>query len=244
MGIRFRCHLCESPLNVKSELASKRGVCPKCHGKFRIPASSQDYSIELSTSAFVGSSHGEPPSVSVQTTLNQPHVAIKHSSLDKSTESVSRVKSAEKSDRSHGVTAGGPHGRLSKGESGQVKNEAAIQVEAKASSETTTNSGRIVDIDGQTSVKRSGVSQAGSSAILEADIGPFLEKSQELVVEEPFYFVRPPSGGEYGPASKSVLEDWIAQKRVTPDSLICRLGESDWLKAKDVFAVQFIFMKE
>ena len=37
MGIKFRCHACDKKLHVKSFLAGKRGVCPKCGAKVRIP---------------------------------------------------------------------------------------------------------------------------------------------------------------------------------------------------------------
>ncbi|HEV3341348.1 MAG TPA: DUF4339 domain-containing protein [Pirellulales bacterium] len=38
MGIKFNCPACGRPLNVKSELAGKRGRCPKCQAKIDIPA--------------------------------------------------------------------------------------------------------------------------------------------------------------------------------------------------------------
>lgn len=37
MGIKFTCPACGRPLNVKSELAGKRGRCPKCQAKIAIP---------------------------------------------------------------------------------------------------------------------------------------------------------------------------------------------------------------
>ena len=40
MGIRFQCEHCQHGLNLKSELAGRRGICPKCKGKFRIPLES------------------------------------------------------------------------------------------------------------------------------------------------------------------------------------------------------------
>lgn len=38
MGIKFTCPTCGGALNVKSELAGKRGRCPKCQAKIVIPA--------------------------------------------------------------------------------------------------------------------------------------------------------------------------------------------------------------
>jgi hypothetical protein len=46
MGIRFQCEHCQHGLNLKSELAGRRGICPKCKGKFRIPIDSVPSSTE------------------------------------------------------------------------------------------------------------------------------------------------------------------------------------------------------
>lgn len=45
------------------------------------------------------------------------------------------------------------------------------------------------------------------------------------------WYVRPPSGGEYGPASEDLLTVWIEEKRVTADSLLWREGQPQWLAA-------------
>ena len=37
MGIKFRCRECDKKLHVKTFLAGKRGVCPRCGAKIRIP---------------------------------------------------------------------------------------------------------------------------------------------------------------------------------------------------------------
>lgn len=41
MGIKFQCPNCGKGLNVKSNLAGRRGVCPGCRGRVQIPAESQ-----------------------------------------------------------------------------------------------------------------------------------------------------------------------------------------------------------
>ncbi|HEY5313958.1 MAG TPA: DUF4339 domain-containing protein [Pirellulales bacterium] len=40
MGIRFACPACGHVLNVKSDLAGKRGICPKCQARVDIPLES------------------------------------------------------------------------------------------------------------------------------------------------------------------------------------------------------------
>ena len=48
------------------------------------------------------------------------------------------------------------------------------------------------------------------------------------------WFVRPPSGGQYGPATTQMLLDWIGQKRVTADSLLWREGLTTWVSAREL----------
>ena len=40
MGIKFPCAHCGQRLNIKSDLAGKRGICPHCHAKIDIPTES------------------------------------------------------------------------------------------------------------------------------------------------------------------------------------------------------------
>ena len=47
MGIRFRCHHCEHELHVKDFQGGKRGRCPECQGRFRVPASDAEHSLAL-----------------------------------------------------------------------------------------------------------------------------------------------------------------------------------------------------
>jgi hypothetical protein len=49
------------------------------------------------------------------------------------------------------------------------------------------------------------------------------------------WFVRPPSGGQFGPARGEVMRKWITGGRVTADSLVWREGWTDWLNATEVF---------
>ena len=42
------------------------------------------------------------------------------------------------------------------------------------------------------------------------------------------WFVRPPSGGQFGPASSALLMNWITESRVTADSFLWREGLAQW----------------
>lgn len=45
------------------------------------------------------------------------------------------------------------------------------------------------------------------------------------------WYVRPPSGGEFGPAKGDIMQRWIDEGRVTPDSLVWRQGWPEWQPA-------------
>lgn len=57
------------------------------------------------------------------------------------------------------------------------------------------------------------------------------------IAENPLatWFVRPPSGGQFGPARGEVMRKWLTEGRVTSDSLVWREGWADWLPATEVF---------
>ena len=50
------------------------------------------------------------------------------------------------------------------------------------------------------------------------------------------WYVRPPTGGQFGPATTDVMRNWIDEGRVSPDSLVWREGWRDWQEAAGVFA--------
>ncbi len=49
------------------------------------------------------------------------------------------------------------------------------------------------------------------------------------------WYVRLPSGGQFGPATSDVIRSWIAEGRVSADSLIWREGWRDWRVASSEF---------
>lgn len=122
MGIRFACHVCTHQLNIKSELAGRRGVCPSCSSRFRIP-----------------------------------------------------LENAEKS----------------------------------------------TPIDEQTNSDPVTVAATDPPAtILDDD-------------DESNWYVRPPSGGQYGPATTELLKQWIEEGRVAATALLWRDGWPQWRDASE-----------
>ena len=47
MGIRFACHVCQKQLNIKRDLAGRRGICPHCQSRFRIPLEDAEQSTPV-----------------------------------------------------------------------------------------------------------------------------------------------------------------------------------------------------
>lgn len=123
MGIRFACHLCDRPLNIKNDLAGKVGVCPHCRGRIRIPLTDAD------------------------------------------------------------------------------KSEAHDQESGSVSAVLAQSSG---------------------------DLKPTAAASSDSGVQ---WYVRPPSGGQFGPASETMLQQWIQENRITAASLVWREGWSQWRSA-------------
>lgn len=156
MGIRFRCHRCNEPLHVKFFQAGKKGRCPHCQSRFRIPNEDSELSIPLESAP------------------REPGKAMLH-------------------------------------------------------------------IDDQEPVPVS--DKGGAVAILED--GPPTQKpvhssSTPADNDEARWFVRPPSGGVYGPADTSTLASWIAQRRVTADSYIWRDGMEVWRIAIELMPDAFV----
>jgi hypothetical protein len=50
------------------------------------------------------------------------------------------------------------------------------------------------------------------------------------------WYVRPPTGGQYGPATATIMRQWLSEGRISPDSLVWREGWRDWQQASAVFA--------
>ena len=66
---------------------------------------------------------------------------------------------------------------------------------------------------------------------------PAVETPPDPIDEAPsaVWYVRPPSGGQYGPASGEIMRKWIDEGRVSADSLVWREGWADWKSADSLF---------
>ncbi|MEM1228463.1 MAG: DUF4339 domain-containing protein [Planctomycetota bacterium] len=141
MGIRFACHGCGKRLNIKSELAGRRGICPACAIRFRIP----NHDCETSTP--------------IETSETDDDVSLARKS------SVSVTNSTN----------------------GSASDTAVSQEPAVFGGRNTT------------------------------------------------WYVRPPSGGQYGPADGPTMRQWLGEGRVAETSMVWRDGWNDWRAARSTF---------
>jgi len=75
-----------------------------------------------------------------------------------------------------------------------------------------------------------------TSAAVAAEV-PRRPSTADPIAEAPdaAWYVRPPSGSQYGPARGDVMKQWLVEGRVSSQSLVWREGWADWKVAGDVF---------
>ncbi len=168
MGIRFRCQACDKKLHVKSFLAGKRGVCPKCGAKIRIPAQSD-------------------PAFATET------------------------DPAEQAEPPDGATAN--------------RSAAGREPEREIPAATAA-----------TKATRATAPVASGARVSESSAGG-PSRASDPITEAPdaVWYVRPPSGGQFGPADGAVMRRWLGEGRVSADALVWREGWPDWKTAGPVF---------
>jgi len=49
------------------------------------------------------------------------------------------------------------------------------------------------------------------------------------------WYIQVPHGPQYGPATGAVIENWIKERRVSPNMLVWKEGWNHWLEAKNAF---------
>ncbi len=172
MGIKFRCQDCDQKLHVKSFLAGKRGICPHCGARVRIPTESQPAPQPVVTAGQTAERAGRPSAPKTTAPTRKP--ATKPAAPDSS--------------------------------SGAAKSRSAPAIKNRQSPPAAGNNG------------------TGSQADDPLAAAP-----------DAVWYVRPPSGGQFGPASVEIMRRWLDEGRVSPDSLIWREGWSDWKPAGPVF---------
>ena len=159
MGIKFLCPNGHK-LNVKSFLAGKRAICPKCGVALTVPLSDQDNLTEQEAGASAILTENDLIGLGLMTP-------------------------------------------------GEASAPAASPAAAT------------------TAVARAGAAAAATASAATSD--PIAEAPSAV------WYVRPSSGGQFGPASGDMMRAWINEGRVGGSSLVWRTGWPDWRSAAATF---------
>ncbi len=72
---------------------------------------------------------------------------------------------------------------------------------------------------------------------LETATPPVLPQGGEALLTDPnaVWYLQVPHGPQYGPATGAVVENWIRERRISPEMLVWKEGWSNWIEAKNAF---------
>ena len=116
------------------------------------------------------------------------------------------------------------------------KSSSAISIETDAPTKNSTEKSARPKKARSASQKQSNVDQQAITPI-NKNVTALSEKEMPAVLSASLdakWFVRPPSGGQFGPASPQLLMEWIAERRVTSDSFLWCEGMPQWQAATDL----------
>ena len=201
MGIRFACHVCNKQLNIKRDLAGRRGVCPQCQSRFRIPMDDTEHSSPVDA------------------------VRMVHPNVTKSSEQAGSQSSAAQ----FGVSVGQDGGTAVMPKQQMVSTSAV----PNAVEQPLLNVEQpLLNVE-QPLLNVEQPLLNVEQPLLNTDAGQLAAGS--ILEEEPnaTWYVRPPSGGQYGPASTEELQEWISQGRVAATALLWRDGWPQWRDASE-----------
>lgn len=199
MGVRFACHVCNKRLNIKRELAGRRGVCPQCQCRFRIPMEDAEFSSPLDDT-------------------RQTQKGTQHSGSHSNGVQSNGAQSQAENSGSHQGVMGTANGGAT-----AVVTEGQVGVDNRYGDEFSVGT---VDHGIQAGEQQSVEQDGGGTPVLPA--GTILEDDPDAT-----WYVRPPSGGQYGPATTQELHEWIEQGRVAASALLWRDGWPQWRDASE-----------
>jgi hypothetical protein len=75
----------------------------------------------------------------------------------------------------------------------------------------------------------------GAPPFVNAPPGPAAPADPIAEAPQMIWYVRPPSGGQFGPATGEIMRTWLTEGRVAAESLVWREGWRDWQEAGVVF---------
>lgn len=224
MGIRFWCPNGHK-LNVKSFQAGRRGICPYCGAKFQIPMQSTR-------------KPGDKDLVS------EPQEHSVHEGLGGTPPGSAPVAQPPGSSGSAGAGVNGPAPVQAAGTASPAPSAAGgtLQPGGAAPLQSAAGPSPVGETwsapDGAPSSFQAGpAAPTGPLASTPplSPAGPATGSDPLAEAPDVVWYVRPPTGGQFGPATSDVMRNWIDEGRVSQDSLVWREGWRDWQEASELF---------
>lgn len=211
MGIRFNCPNGHK-LNVKSFLAGRTGFCPHCGVKVAIPMESTRGPGAAGRSRQEHAADATPSEPSTPPPMVGTFEPLGATPMP--TPGVSRPTPAP--------------GMMGAPFSGGGMSPVVPAMPYVAAAPTPS----IPSIDFAAHMEALATSAAAAIAPPPLQTGPVdpISESPDAV-----WYIRPPSGGQFGPATGPVMRTWLQEGRVSADTLVWREGWADWQDAGRVF---------
>ncbi len=223
MGIKFHCPNGHK-LNVKSFLSGKKAICPKCGAKVIVP--SENPGANHATS---GGGSGIAISRSAQQALDAndspeayPAVAVDMAGRP-AMQPVAAVKAAAASPSGPGDVGASP-----------VRNSAPLTT-APQPIMPTVASAPTVAISPSVTTGPTIATGPAFAPVAAVPMGAAVVRDAIDEAPNAVWYVRPPSGGQFGPAAGEIMRAWINEGRVTATSLVWRAGWPEWRSAAATF---------
>lgn len=256
MGIRTTCPNGHK-LNVKAFLAGLRGICPHCGASFTIPTESTRPSSKArngdsreSQAQTADLATDVEAEIEISTGVPEPRAAASHPVSPGPVKRPPPLPAGDTGDtyplRSTPAEAA----------SRSATNHSAARPSSEFLSRTSplsAASSSARDVSGASPAERVPSRAVSSSPAAgfgfsspdsnpatapepPAVISPAPQKPDPLA-EAPnaVWYVRPASGGQFGPATNEIMRAWLKEGRIGPDSLVWREGWRDWKEASDTF---------
>jgi hypothetical protein len=213
MGIRFYCPNGHK-LNVKEFQAGRKGICPFCGAKIRIPLHST-----RPDSGEPGAPDDSAPSEGSEEEADAVIEAAMDEIIAASHAPAARPPAAPAPTAAPAAPSPPPDGPASGAGTAARLGQPPVAMAAPSLPEEV--------------VEPAAASLPPPAAPAPQPAPPVPDPIAEA--PEMIWYVRPPSGGQFGPAAGSVMRSWLAEGRLSAETLVWREGWRDWQEAGKVF---------
>ncbi len=213
MGIRVVCPNGHK-LNVKSFLAGKKGICPHCQARFEIPAPAGD--------SHAPAPAPEPLGGDAELDVGDPFAGLQ---LD------------------NAVTPAPANNPLTTAAPSPAADPAAFAATLNAQPESAPmyagDPFSQLEITPElTNPIAAPTDYVPTPAAIATAAPVTVAVAADPLLEAPGanWYLRPITGGQFGPAQPEIMRQWLHEGRVSGDSLVWREGWTDWVAADTVFS--------